>query len=52
MPRRLPGSGSVQEVVKSGDFEGVVTWVIGLDQERPFATKASDSQLVVDIDRS
>ena len=51
-PRRVPGSGSVQEVVKTGDFEGVVTWVIGLDQERPFTTEVSDSQLVVEIDRS
>jgi hypothetical protein len=51
-PRRLPGSGGVQEVVKTGDFESVVTWVIGLESERPFTTDASASQLVVKIDRS
>jgi hypothetical protein len=39
-------------VVKTGDFEGVVTWVIGLDSRRSFTTKASDSTLVVEIDRS
>jgi hypothetical protein len=39
-------------VVKTGDFESVVTWVIGLESERPFTTDASDSQLVVKIDRS
>ena len=51
-PRRLPGNGAVREVVKTGDFESVVTWVIGLDRERPFTTTASESQLVVEIDRS
>ena len=51
-PRRLSGSGPVQEVVKTGDFEGVVTWVIGLDRKRPFTTETSDSHLVVEIDRS
>jgi hypothetical protein len=53
-PRRLDTDDDsiVQDVVKTGDFEGVVTWVIGLDQQRRFTTDASDSQLVVEIDRS
>jgi hypothetical protein len=51
-PRRVSGSGPVQEVVKTGDFESVVTWVIGLDRERPFTTDATDSRLVVEIDGS
>jgi len=51
-PRRLAGSDPITEVVKTGDFEGVVTWVIGLDSKRSFTTKASDSQLAVEIDRS
>jgi hypothetical protein len=53
-PRRLTvGDDSiVRDVVKTGDFEGVVTWVIGLDKRRRFTTDASDSQLVVEIDRS
>ena len=39
-------------MVKTGDFESVVTWVIGLDEKRPFTTDASESQLVVEIDGS
>lgn len=50
-PRRLPGDETrhVQEVVKTGDFEAAVTWVIGLDEERNFVVSASRSQLSVDI---
>jgi hypothetical protein len=51
-PRRLQGTDPITEVVKTGDFEGVVTWVIGLDSKRSFTTIASDSALVVEIDRS
>jgi len=51
-PNRLPGTGPIAEVVKTGDFEGVVTWVIGLDREHLFTTDSSDSQLVVKIDYS
>jgi hypothetical protein len=51
-PSRLPGTGPIAEVVKTGDFEGVVTWVIGLDRKHLFTTDASDSQLVVKIDYS
>jgi hypothetical protein len=31
-----PGAGEVREVRELQDFEGVTTWVIGLDTERPF----------------
>jgi hypothetical protein len=50
-PRRLKPSGArhVSEVVKTGDFEAVVTWVIGLDEKRPFTAEASASRLVVDL---
>jgi hypothetical protein len=51
-PRRLPGSDPITEVVKTGDFEGVVTWVIGLDRERPFLAQAADGKLFVDIESS
>ena len=30
------GTHHVREVVETGDFEGVLTWVIGLDAQRPF----------------
>ncbi|HEX5096537.1 MAG TPA: hypothetical protein VFX21_11005, partial [Acidimicrobiia bacterium] len=32
-----PGAFFVQEVAKTGDFEGVVSWVIGVDQARDYA---------------
>jgi hypothetical protein len=50
-PRRIPAEGTrfVREVVKTGDFESTVTWVIGLDEKRPFVAKSSGSQIVVDI---
>ena len=51
-PRRLPGTDPITEVVKTGDFEGVVTWVIGLDRVRPFLVTASDGVLFVDIESS
>ena len=51
-PRRLPGSDPITEVVKTGDFEGIVTWVIGLDRERPFLVTGSGGQVFVDIESS
>jgi len=38
-----PGMRAVREVVKTGDFEGVLTWVIGLSSERPFTVTSSAS---------
>ena len=37
-PKRLAPTAAphVQEIVETGDFEGVLTWVIGLDSLRPF----------------
>ena len=39
------------EVVNSEDFEGILTWVIGLDSQRPFTvtTLSSPPRVVVDI---
>ena len=51
-PNRLSGTGPVTEVVKTGDFEGVVTWVIGLDRELPFSAEPHDNTLDVVIDTS
>ncbi len=39
----------IREVVKTGDFEAQVTWVIGLDNEHPFTVTASNDELVVEI---
>ncbi len=37
-PKRIDPSGAhhVRELVETGDFEGVVTWVVGLDTRQPF----------------
>jgi hypothetical protein len=46
------GANHVTEIVETGDNEGVVNWVIGLDEKRPFtveATGAPQIQLVVTI---
>ena len=44
-PRRLRPERTrfVREVVKTGDFESVVTWAIGLREERPFRVETSKS---------
>jgi hypothetical protein len=53
-PRRIEAAGTryLHEVVKTGDFEAVVTWTIGLSERRPFRAVASTSppQLVLEID--
>jgi len=38
-PKRITATGTkhVQELVQTGDFEGVLSWVIGLDGKRPFS---------------
>jgi hypothetical protein len=41
----------IREVRRAGDFEGVATWIIGLDSKRPFqvTSEASPTRLVVDV---
>jgi len=52
-PNRIKDDGPiVKEIVKTGDFESVVTWVIGLDKKRPFKSAASASTLDITIDGS
>ena len=52
-PRSLTnlGLGHAVEVVNSEDFEGILTWVIGLDGQRPFtvSTLTSPPRVVVDV---
>lgn len=45
------GTTRIQQVRRTGDFEGVVTWVIGLDASRPFQVEVQEAptRLVVDI---
>ena len=39
----------VKQVTKIGDFEGVLTWTIGLSQERPFKVSSSAPGLIIEI---
>jgi hypothetical protein len=50
-PRRVHGTGVVRELVRTGDFEGVLTWAAGLDERAPFevSTTADPPRLVVDF---
>lgn len=50
-PKRLPGASVVKEVVRTGDFEAVLSWAIGLEAKVPFrvTTAASPSRLIVDF---
>jgi hypothetical protein len=54
-PKRIEGSASgtsiVHELVRTGDFEAVVSWVIGLEEKVDFrvTTAESPSRLIVDF---
>ena len=51
-PRNIPlpsDASMIQQLTQTGDFEAQVTWVIGLDERRPFTVTASDDELVVEI---
>jgi len=50
-PKRLPGASVVKEVVRTGDFEAVLTWSVGLEEMVDFrvTTAASPSRLIVDF---
>jgi hypothetical protein len=41
-----PGALFVQEVVQTGDFEAVLNWVIGVDQQRPYEVTATGTTTV------
>ncbi|HEY5076542.1 MAG TPA: hypothetical protein VIJ48_03475 [Acidimicrobiia bacterium] len=53
-PKSVPvgPANHVRAIVETGDFEGVLTWVIGLDAKRPFSVEATGTprhQLVVTL---
>jgi hypothetical protein len=54
-PRRLEGSAAgtsvVQELVRTGDFEAVLTWAIGLSDKVDFrvTTATAPLRLIVDL---
>ncbi len=54
-PERVQGDTStVTEVVRTGDFEANLTWVIGVDEEVPYrlTTDAASGHVVVELDAS
>lgn len=46
-PDRVPGEDPITEVVRTGDFEAVLNWVIGLDAERAYRVEVDGSMLRV-----
>lgn len=52
-PTRLgaPEGSGLTDIVRTGDFEALLTWVVGADERVPFAvsTLGSPSRLVIDI---
>jgi hypothetical protein len=52
-PTSLQAAGAtrIQQVRRTGDFEGYITWVIGLDKARPFKVTTGDdpSRVIVDV---
>ena len=52
-PRRIAGEDTtvIREVVRTGDFEAVLTWAIGLEERVPFRVLTLDdpSRIVVDF---
>ncbi|MEA3020131.1 MAG: hypothetical protein QOI47_1655 [Actinomycetota bacterium] len=50
-PDRLPGAGPIAEVVRTGDFEANLTWVVGLDARRAYRVDAGASMIRVYFSR-
>jgi len=52
-PTSLEAAGStrIQQIRRTGDFEGYITWVIGLDRQRPFKVTTGDdpARVIVDV---
>lgn len=52
-PTRLagPSGGSITEAVRTGDFEALLTWVLGAEERVPFTVTAltGPSRLVIDV---
>ena len=45
----FPAGFAITEVVQVGDFEGVLTWAVGLRERLPFRVDASGDNLVLDV---
>jgi hypothetical protein len=54
-PARVRGdTATVTEVVRTGDFEGVLEWAVGLDRRAPFrvSTETAPARVVIDVGAS
>ena len=52
--RFTPDTAAVAELVRTGGFEAVLTWAVGVDEERPFRVTRLESpaRIVIDISSS
>jgi hypothetical protein len=52
--RFTPTTTAVAELVRTGGFEAVLTWAVGVDEKRPFlvSTLESPARLVIDVKSS
>jgi hypothetical protein len=50
-PRRLRPDGTefVEEALKTGDFEAVVTWAVGVSEQRPFRVTTAGRRVTVEL---
>ena len=50
-PRTIKPAGMhwVRQVSKTGDFEAVLTWAIGLSEQRPFKVTSGPSRLTIEL---
>ena len=52
-PNRIsPDTAVLMELVRTGGFEAVLTWAVGVDEERPFrvSTLESPARIVIDVE--
>jgi hypothetical protein len=48
-PPRIAAAGPIQEVVRLGDFEAVLTWAIGLDARRSWHVERSGAEATIRV---
>ena len=49
-PERIDGPSPIVEVVRTGDFEANLTWVIGVTDERPYRVDVAGSTVTVSVE--
>jgi hypothetical protein len=54
-PQRFsPDAAAIEELVRTGGFEAVLTWAVGVDQKRPFKVTRLESpaRIVIDVENT